>query len=303
MKTLFVTGILLSAALALPLHAANNADNKKEHTFLGLVVAEQPGRDSASTIGSSSPTPSLVFDGGYIEGGDPIAGEHPPTPQAVAAGVSAALQSRNFTVENGQSGASPAVVLTYHWGTLRRRRQHDISLSNLNSNLKARLSLVARYDTVRDLEQYILADRASHGSSHIVLNQPTYRDARQYAQDPRYFVILTAYDFNALKNQQIKPVWRVKMSALDTSGAMSEVVPALAEASGPYLGQNLPRVESVRVPEHAAAPAGNETSSFALTADSANGLDQKFLEQVLKHEHTEFLGDDQTSWDEADWGK
>jgi len=303
MKTLFLSGLLLSAALVLPLRAANSADGKKEHTFLGLVVAEQPGRDSSSTIGNSTPTPALVFDGGYIEGGDAIAGDRPPTPQTVAAAVSAALRSRNFTIDNGQSGANPAMVLTYHWGVLRRRHWHDISLSNLNSNLKARLSLVARYDTVRDLEQYILTDRAAHGASHAFLEQPTYLDARQNAQDPRYFIILTAYDFNALKNQQAKPIWRVKMSTLETSGSMANVVPALAVASSPYFGQNLPRAESVRVSEHVDVSADNSAPSFTLTDDSANGLDQKFVEQLLKHEHTEFTGEDQTDWDEANWGK
>jgi len=305
MKTLLWTAFILSsAAVALPLRATNNSENPKQATFLGLVVAETIPHDSPAAIGSASAIPSLVIDGGYIEGGDPIAGDRAPTPMAVAAAVSSALRTHGFSIENGQATASPVQVLTYHWGVLRRRHWRDISLSNLNSNLKARLSLVARYDTVRDLEQYLLADRAMHGASHAVLDQPTYLDARQNAEDPRYFVILTAYDLNALKNRQAVPLWRVKLSALENTGSMANVVPALAAASGPYLGQNLSRPESVRVPENASVATQEQNGqSYALTADSTNGLDQAFLGKLLKHEHTQFAGEDQTEWDETSWGR
>ncbi len=303
MKTRLWTAVTLSVAAALSLHAANNGETKKERTFQALVVAERVTRDSASTIGKSD-AGFLVYDGGYIEGGDAIGGDRVPTAAAVAAGIESALQTRQIGVDNARDAASPSVVLTYHWGVLRKRNWHDVSLSHLNSNLKARLSLVARYNTVRELEQYILADRAMHGSSRAVLEQPTYQDARQYAEDPRYFMVVTAYDFNALKSEHATPLWRVKMSALENVGYMAEAVPALAAASGAYFGQDLDRVEATRVPAHFTPSSTASTPpSFALTSDETHGLDQKYMGQLLQRERTEFTGDEQVEWDETHWGQ
>ena len=125
LSTSFTFGLVALMAIGFTPHASagifsNNIDM--------LVVAETP--DGASAQGS--PLAYAAFDGGYIEAGDAIAGDTPPTPEQVSQSLRAALANQGF-----QAGiSSPAVVLTYHWGVLRIDHRQIRVPYGIKSNLE-----------------------------------------------------------------------------------------------------------------------------------------------------------------------
>lgn len=55
-----------------------------------------------------------------------------------------------------------------------------------------------------------------------------------------YFVIASAYDYVAMKKGQRVLLWRTKMTVNSSGIAMSESLPSLVVAAGPYFGRDMP---------------------------------------------------------------
>src|ERR1700691_1633192 len=101
-----------------------------------LVVAETPNGGPSS---QGTPVAYAAFDGGYIEAGDPIAGDTPPTADQVSQSLRSALANQSFQA----GGSSPSVVLTYHWGVLRIDHRQIRVPYGIKTNLEARIELVS----------------------------------------------------------------------------------------------------------------------------------------------------------------
>jgi hypothetical protein len=246
-----------------------------------LVVAETP--DGATVPGS--PLAYAAFDGGYIEAGDSIAGDTPPTPEQVGRSLRAALANQGF-----QAGTSPAVVLTYHWGVLRVDRRQIRVPYGIKSNLEARIELVSTRELGAEVENHILLGEKSGqtnsaGASPPILVGPA-DTVREDARQPRIFVIVSAYDYEGLLHREAKLLWRVKLSAREQSGEMDQVIPALIAGGAPYFGKDLPGVKTVEVTPTATS---HESGAPAVTPDSLH-LDGQFINGLLKSEHDNFSG-------------
>ncbi|HZZ18074.1 MAG TPA: hypothetical protein VFE25_01835, partial [Opitutaceae bacterium] len=210
--------------------------------FEMLVVAER----SADAPASTTTTPCALVDGGYIEAGDPIAGENPPSAASVRQELQDALGQQGFHV----GSAAPAVVITYHWGILRVDHIQIHPRYGINSNADARIRLVSTDQDTAEVENHILGRKGAPGenidaSSPVILIGPL-ETVVENARKPRYFVIVSAYDYRAAADHtQPKLLWRAKLSAQESAGEFSEVIPALIATGAPYFGKTLPETKIV----------------------------------------------------------
>ena len=66
--------------------------------------------------------------------------------------------------------------------------------------------------------------------------------------DDRYFVVVSAYDFEAAKEKKKVLLWQAKMSTPSHRVALAEVIPSMITAGGPHFGRETKRPESVTAP-------------------------------------------------------
>jgi len=250
--------------------------------FDTLVVAER--LDGSHT--PSAPASYAALDGGFIEAGDPIAGDTPPTPAAVAQSLQAALASLGYHL----AAEAPSVVLTFHWGVLRIDHSQIRVPYGIKTNLEARIELVSTTRLGAEVENHILLNERGSGinpdaAAPRMLVGPS-ETVRENARQPRIFVVVSAYDYQGLLHREAKLLWRAKLSAREQSGRMDEVIPAILAAGAPYFGQDItdPKIVEAtpRAVPSSAAPA-------AATAESLH-LDKQFVDNLLKAEHVSFSG-------------
>jgi hypothetical protein len=247
-----------------------------------LVVAEAP---NGSLSQQGGPETFAALDGGYIEAGDPIAGDTAPTAEQVSQSLRAALANQGM-----QPSPSPSVVLTYHWGVLRIDHRQIRVPYGIKTNLEARIELVSTHQLGAEVENHILLNEKSgninqDAVSTRIMGGPAVTVGEEASQ-PRIFVIVSAYDYQGLLHRDAKLLWRVKMSAREQSGEMAQVIPALLAGGAPYFGKDLESVKTVEVtpgtvPQGQAAPPA--------TPDSLH-LDGDFINGLLKGEHDNFSG-------------
>ena len=198
------TPINLSFGLAaagigiLEMFSAPAADGRN----LQMVVVAESAEARTPPVQPSPEHPAfyVAFDGGYVEAGDPIANEQPPAASTMAQALQATLSGQGY--EPATAPKTPSVVLVYHWGFL-NIDSHAIRIGDqIDPNLHARLSLVSPDRKAQELEEALTTSRMlgrgnarAHMPGTINFHQ---RDILQLAHDPRYFVIVSAYDYKAI---------------------------------------------------------------------------------------------------------
>ncbi len=256
------------------------------NNFRMLVVAEQA---KGATASQDNPVSYIALDGGYIEAGDPIAGDNPPTADQVGQGLQSALSDHGFRVSQG----APSIVLTYYWGVLRVDRIQIKSPYGIKSNLIARIELVSTELVGAEVENHILGREKGSGinesvSSPVILAGPL-ETARQDSRQPRIFVVVSAYDYQGLVHREAKLLWRVKLSAQETSGDMDQVIPSLLAVGSQYFGKNLANMQDV---EASLTLTAQPVSGAAYSRPSPDSyqLDRSFMDGLLKQEHARISG-------------
>jgi hypothetical protein len=255
--------------------------------FEMLVVAETAKDAPQAHVG---PMAYAAIDGGYIEAGDPIVGDTPPTADRVRQAVFDAMKGQGFEANR----TSPAVFLAYYWGVLRIDHQEIRLPYGIKSNLNARIRLVSTERLGSEVENHILGRQRADGtnmnvSSPPILVGPT-ESVIQNAHRPRIFVVISAFDYKSLtQNHEVKPLWRVKLSAQETSGDMDQVIPALIEMGAPFFGKDLPEAKIVNA---SLAPISGPTGTPAslLRPEPESNIDSQLIEGLLNRERIEFSG-------------
>lgn len=292
---------LLSFVLAWPVTRAFAADDAaklpRNQRIDLIVVSEQSktGADASQKSASSAPAVLLV-DGGFIEAGDAIAGQTEPKADAVKSHIQDALQAANLSAVTDGSTASTIVV--YTWGTLRPQYQPTVSGTHIAPNLKARLSLVAPWKTVADIEQEIVSHRVTNFSTGGFLTHPSWRDAMDFARDARYFVIFTAYPADATNAMQAVPLWRTTLSTQETSSSMDRAVYSLAGAAGKYLGKEMKSPENTYAALITSTPDAAKNSNAQVA--SGNSSQSDLVQQLVKRERDRASGEFGQKNDEKD---
>jgi hypothetical protein len=247
-----------------------------------IVVAETSNAQQAS---SGTPLSYLAFDGGYIEAGDSIAGESPPSPAQVTQALSEALVQSGFR----QAPVSPAAVITYNWGVIRRDREEARMPYTIKPNLEARIELVGTQEMAGEVENHLLlrkkGELISDAAAPRILVGPE-ETVLEMARQPRYFVIVSAYEYQGLLRHESHLLWRVKLSAQDKEGSMDQVIPSLLAGGAPYFGKNLTDVRTITVPLRAAPQVSGATQASA----ESGLLDGQVIQALLKGEHEKYSG-------------
>ena len=251
-----------------------------------LVVAEQmqpaPAQQGTTTY--------VAFDGGYIEAGDPIAGDEAPTPAQVSEALQSALAANGFQAASG----TPSLFITYHWGVLRVDHLQIKPPYQIKANLKARIELVSTQQLGAEVENHILGREKGYGmdssaSAPPILVGPL-ETVRQDARQARIFIVVTAYDYQALTHNETKLVWQTKLSTLETSGDMDTVIPSLIAGGGPYFGKSIQNMRDVYIPGLRNPPQAVATS-YAPPSPESLQLDKGYIHHLLKQEHTKISGE------------
>lgn len=253
-----------------------------------LVVSQQSKSGAEADKKSSGAGPAVqLIDGGFIEAGDAIGGQTEPSSTVVKSHVMEAMHEANLSTAT-DAGAADTIVV-YTWGTLRPQHQPTVSGTHIAPNFKARLSLVAPWKTVADIEQEIVTRRVTNFSTGSFLTHPTWRDAVDFARDGRYFVTFTAYPSNAANGADAVPLWRTTLSTQETSSSMDRAVYALAAGAGKYLGKDMKSPMNT----YAALVGSNSDAKTASSSEttSATSSDSDLVKQLVKRERDRASGE------------
>lgn len=278
----FAAAALLTAGFCPTSRASLFSDN-----FEMLVVAETAIDSPAH---QSGPITYAAIDGGYIEAGDPIVGDTPPTAGRVRQALFDAMKDQGFVANR----TGPSVLLTYHWGVLRVDHRQARPPYGVNSNADARIKLVSTEQMGAEVENHIFGRQKANGTNMNVSSPPILVGAlatvSQYSRQSRIFVIVSAYDYQGLtQRHEAKPLWRVKLSAMERSGDMNEVIPSLIAKGAPYFGKNLAEGHIVQA---VLASPGDHGQDSNLEPAPDSKLNSQVIEPLLKTERLEFSGED-----------
>lgn len=269
---------LFATVLLLPAHASTSAPDLDAY-----VVAEATAAGARLVQPSpGAPIAYVAYDGGYIEAGDPIAGDPEPAAATVAQAFRTALDAHGF--HPASPAHPPSIALFYFYGAIRHdsyERSHQMRMSR---NLRARLSLVTTSRTVEHI------DSLSDGR-HFRMLPPSFRDLLQLADGRHYFFIVSAYDYGDLTRGIAAPLWTTRLSAFDNQGGMADIVPTLARSCGPYLARDLPDVTRVDLQASvASSTVSNAPSLLAAPAEYSREIGGGFLQQLARWEYAIHAG-------------
>ncbi len=287
---LYLPTVLFAAAL--PLVPAARA-----RSFDMVAIAEQTKKGAEvqpPMVGV--PAYYVAYDGGDIESGDPIAGQKPPTAAALGAALREALASQGY--QPATAAAAPSLLLIYHWGAINISTIEIPRISKLKPNLRARIYLGApTYDAAK-LENFLVSRKFGPPPNDWApipgFLTPSLRDTLDLAQDDRYFVIVSAYDFAAVARREPALLWRVKLSARSVASDMDEVLPALLRGGASFFGRNFQDRQLERVPLTPSTVAATGPAPAPMPApppEIVKPLDAAFVTNLVSQEHELFTGD------------
>ena len=194
--------------------------------------------------------------GGYQELGTKDTGLQPPPAKDIVHALAAALaregylvsQEINVPAKGGAPAAKalsppPSLVLVFHWGYLNAEK-FDTSADVMSSSQST---------TVINRDKILGLTSGKNLDSIVDFGLQT-QTIMEGIVDDRFFVMISAYDFDAY-NQQHKKVrlWVAKLSVLSAGTTMTEALPALIKNGGTVFGRETMGPKTVDVPM---APAG-----------------------------------------------
>lgn len=280
--------LLLASFALFALAAARAAE--KSRTIEAVAVAERFGAAAAADASTAQPPRYVALASGFWEAGEPYAGEKPPSPAAVAIELRAALASRGF--EPASAADTPGILLTYHWGVMTGAALRRPTQFGLDQRGRARLALVAPLKLVREVEHdVVLSTRALAGVDYIEAHG--HQQTWEQAADPRYFVIVSAYDYAAFAHGRAEALWRVKLSARMNAGNARRVIPALARGSAAYFAAAFeqPQSPTIPAPDPEVAASDNEADPLAAPAALLRVFKPGSVTQLLRREYAQFSGE------------
>jgi hypothetical protein len=155
---------------------------------------------------------------GYQAIGSVVAGEKPPSPHDVVHVAAAELAKQGYRVIDSAHPTAD-IVLDFTWGYLNPTADMANGLYYNQGQAYALVLGNTIYQTMQ-LESF---------------NHQQFMDA---ANDTRYFVILTAYDYASYAREHKRVVlWEAKMSIPTTGAFFDDVLTSLVQAGGPHFGR------------------------------------------------------------------
>lgn len=250
MKTYRLLALPFTLGIAVALSAASkNPSPKIDVNIVGEVFPATPAYTAPTP---TAPAYYVLHDAGYVEIGDPVGGDKTPAPQEITRALARYLPSSNFLPAT--TGHSPSLLLVTHWGALRDDTNEISPPFEIRQSLRARIRLVSTPEIAQRIERD-LTDRLYRGNARLNFAWPRTlsnleQDTLDIARDDHYFVVVTAYDYQAATQKKIVPVWRLKLSTYDRRTSMPDALPALIRHGRAYFGQSTAEPINERMPLH-----------------------------------------------------
>lgn len=285
--------IFVLAAAPVPA-AAESSGGRPGLQIPVVIVAERFGPGATVPLPTpENPVSFVAVRGGFIQEGDGNTREEPADAPVIARELRRVLGSQHYLPAGAQ--AAPSLVVICHWGLVGRNAHQTRLLSGIDSNLKARLALVATAQQAGEIENFLLSRLQGRTNPAypipINLSLPA-RGILDRTRNARWFVVVSAYDFPALVRHEHRLVQRVKMSTDQRPDlTLAEVLPALLQAGGPYFGRNLVAPKILSVPLVAAEAGAVAPPSSAESPPAPGGeqrIDRADLRSLVQQERTDF---------------
>ncbi len=173
---------------------------------------------------------------GWREEGAIVAGEKPPPQNFVIHELAKALAAQHYLVV-GEKTPPPTLLLVLHWGCMNPQTE-DFGTGDPTQrvffNQPEMLALVG-------------------GSTLSNLDLSFEREAvLQGAEENRYFIVVSAYDFADATQKKKTRLWTARMSTPSDGLTMADVVRPLATSGGPLFGRE------TTLPKWVTAPVARE---------------------------------------------
>ena len=218
----------------------------------------------------------------------------PSLPAApIARAIRESLASQHYLP--AAAHAVPSLLVIYHWGLVNRNAHQVASLADVDPNLKARLALVATAEQAGEIENFLMNRLQGRTNAAYRIPENLSVQARRIldlTRHARWFMAVSAYDYDALTRHQPKLVWRVKMSTDQRADlTMAEALPVLLRAGGPFFGRHAEVPQILAAPllsadEGAAAASISEETS--LSPEAAKQVDRADLRNLIRQERAAF---------------
>jgi hypothetical protein len=193
---------------------------------------------------AQSPAYYIAHDGGFKPMGDVVGGEHPPTPEVMERAMTRALAVNGY-FPSTKPEERPSLVILYFWGSHNRM---DQEMEGRFPALAAKHRL-ERAMLVGGRLQVEKTARTLEWGESLTDRTPEYEYLRDQSNDDLYFVVASAYDYNALAHKERKLVWRTTMTVNAKGVAMQESLGPLIATAAPYFGREMkePQIASRRI--------------------------------------------------------
>jgi hypothetical protein len=231
-RPLAAAALAMASLLPWPLGGAALAAGAEPRTEVDVVVDMTPQGRKVAPPSPGHPVYYLPVMGGFQELGTVVAGAPPPPPPvAVAKAVAQALASQGYRVVDA-AHRQAALVLAIHWGSLNPQIEKDPVTG----------------DRVFFNQHQMLAMTGGNTLGNLDLNFE--REAvLQGAERDRYFIAITAYDFEAYHQRHKKVLlWQAKMSVPSERLALGDVLTVLVRAGAPLFGRETVRPKMLILP-------------------------------------------------------
>jgi len=213
-----------------------------EYTAEGIKIPPATPQHPVYYVGS---------DSDVIAMGDTVAGEKLPAVAKLNAAMEKALATNGYLPAD--KAHPPSLFIFYRWGSFNHL---ETSLNMPTDGGGAGGIAEVDQDDISPMDeqqQLNLVERAAIvGGTHFAfevkralqdghLQEFRQRDVETselmtQAEQDLYFVIASAYDFDAAKNGQKKLIWRTKMSTSSQGIQMDRTLPQLVTNAAPYFG-------------------------------------------------------------------
>lgn len=177
---------------------------------------------------------------GFKEWGATVAGEKQPNPKDLIHLMAVELAKQGYFVWNPKR-PKPDLIIVLHWGAMNPEIDDSDPTdpsSRIFFNQNQMLALVGG-NTLNNLDLSFERE-----------------DVMQAAEEDRYFIVVTAYDFAAYEQHHAEKsdrrkklvLWQAKMSVPSNGVYFPDVMKTLAKAGGPFLGRETVRPKMLLTP-------------------------------------------------------
>ena len=190
------------------------------------------------------PTYCLIKSVGYHHEGQGVSDIGKVSEENIRKLVQAALANSHYLPSDTEHPAT--LVLFYFWG-VHTKLDLDGLVDIGDRNLLSRAQLVGGVKFAHDFAMALDARHQATENGPVGMD-PVYlfsirsdlnRSLVDQVLDDCYYIVVSAYDADALTKGQRKLLWRTKMSTPAQGVSLAETTPALVSSAGPYFGHDM----------------------------------------------------------------